>query len=67
MPKAAFIFNLPEESEEYRIAAMAADMHTVLWNLKEWLRNQIKYNGRNDLEEIRERLNGLLEAQDIYL
>ena len=41
--KATLTFNLPEESHEFDMATQGANMHSVLWEMDQWLRTQYKY------------------------
>ena len=41
--KAKLIFNLPEEQPEFEMATNGSKMHSVLWEMDQWLRAQYKY------------------------
>jgi hypothetical protein len=41
--KAILKFKLPEDSVEYELASKASSMHSVLWDMDQWLRAQYKY------------------------
>jgi hypothetical protein len=41
--KAILEFNLPEENIEFEMAVNASKMHSVLWQMDQWLRAQYKY------------------------
>ena len=36
-------FNLPEDHIEFEMAVNASKMHSVLWEMDQWLRSQYKY------------------------
>jgi hypothetical protein len=36
-------FNLPEEHIEFEMATNGSKMHSVLWEMDQWLRAQYKY------------------------
>lgn len=36
-------FNLPDEKIEYELFNDASKMHSVLWDLDQWLRSKTKY------------------------
>mgnify|MGYP003634608455 FL=1 len=36
-------FNLPEEQPEFEMATQGTSMHSVLWEMDQWLRAQYKY------------------------
>ena len=41
--KAILEFNLPEDSYEFGLATQGSNMHSVLWDMDQWLRAQYKY------------------------
>ena len=41
--QATLTFNLPEDSHEFDMATQGASMHSVLWEMDQWLRAQYKY------------------------
>lgn len=41
--KATLEFNLPEDQNEFILATKAADLQSVLWEMKQWLRSQTKH------------------------
>ena len=41
--KAQLTFNLPEDSHEFDMATQGASMHSVLWQMDQWLRGNIKH------------------------
>lgn len=41
--KAILEFNLPEDSHEFEVATKGGNMHSVLWDMDQWLRTQYKY------------------------
>ena len=43
MATATLSFELPEEHAEFRAATQAGEMHSVLWELDQYLRGQVKY------------------------
>lgn len=47
MPEAILKFTLPEERNEFELAFSAQKMYAVIWDFKEWLRNQLKHNPDN--------------------
>jgi hypothetical protein len=72
--KAIFKFNLPEEQDEYQMFIDANKMHSVLWEMKQWLRKETKYCADNisedtykAFEECREKLIELMNENNIEL
>jgi len=41
-------FNLPEDHIEFELAVNGPKMHSVLWEMDQWLRAQYKYMPDND-------------------
>jgi len=66
MPKAILEFNLPEEQEEYKLTLKAGDWMMVCSEMDNWLRNRIKYENRNDLQEVRDVLLGLMNEYEVH-
>lgn len=72
--KAILEFNLPEEQTEFENAVDAQKMLSVIWNMNQWLRKQIKY-APDDMskEELyaynlcRDELHSLLNENNINL
>jgi hypothetical protein len=50
--KAILEFNLPEDSVEYELANNAEKMHSVLWEMDNWLRAQYKYMPDEEYNEV---------------
>ena len=41
--KAILKFNLPDDQHEYAMATQGSAMHSVLWDMDQWLRSQTKH------------------------
>lgn len=41
--KAKLEFNLPDDSHEFEMAIKGAKMHSVLWEMDQWLRGNTKH------------------------
>ena len=67
MSKAILEFNLPEDQEEFSNASKAGAMLGVLWDFDQWLRSEIKYRDRNELQEVRDKFYEFLQADGIEL
>ena len=46
--KAILEFNLPEDHIEFEMAVNGSKMHSVLWEMDQWLRAQYKYMPDDD-------------------
>jgi len=60
-------FNLPEEENEFRQAMAATRYLTILIRIDEFLRSQIKYEEREELQEIRDKLWELINEYEVSL
>jgi len=50
--KAILEFNLPEDNVEYELVNNAGKMHSVLWEMDQWLRTQYKYMPDEEYNEV---------------
>jgi len=60
----------PEAKEQFRMACSAAAMYSALWDMDQYLREQVKYHEpdqRDDTYEIRERLHTIMSEHGITL
>ena len=62
--KAILKFNLPEDNQEFELAAKASKMYCTLWEFDQWLRGEIKYNGK-ELNEVRDKLREIMNDNHI--
>jgi threonine synthase len=65
--KAILEFTFPEDQDEHTDALNGASWKSVVWELDEWLRQRIRYENREDLQEIREKLFALRDVRDLLL
>ena len=72
--KATLEFNLPEDNYDYKLANNAQSMHTILWEMSQWLRSKVKYASDDMSEEeyrayenCRNELLRLLEEENVVL
>jgi hypothetical protein len=70
--KATLEFNLPEDNTEYELANNANKMYSVLWEMEQWLRSNIKHAPDNMSEDTynayikcREQLRELMNDENI--
>ena len=63
--KATLEFNLPEENQEFELMSKSLKMYSTLWDLDVWLRSEIKYNDKEHLEVVREKLRELMNDNRI--
>ena len=60
--KAILEFNLPEDNQEFKLAAKAQDWWNVCWQMDQWLRAQYKY--MPDEKYSKEKYDTYVEARD---
>ena len=60
-------FNLPEEAIEHLRCVKADSLYLSLWELDQYLREQIKYHEKNELQVVRDRLSGILFENGVGL
>ena len=65
--KAILEFDLPEDRDDHLLAVKAIDWYSVIWDLDQWLRDEIKYSGSVELVPAREKLHDLLRERGISL
>ena len=66
-------FNLPDDDHEFKMATSGASMHSVLWEMDQWLRAQYKYMPDSEYskdkyetyEKCRERLRELIMENNV--
>jgi hypothetical protein len=68
--KATLTFNLPEDEDKYCDAVNASKMHSILWDVDQWLRAKMKYEELSDgqydaFKETRDHLRRLLIEENI--
>jgi len=64
--KATLEFDLPEDKNGFDIACHAMDWALTVYDIDDWLRNQIKYSGK-DYGEIRDELWKTLEFRNLHI
>ena len=63
--KTTMVFSLPEEKTDFTLAINGSKMYCTLWELDQWLRSEIKYGGREELDEVRDKLRELMNDNHI--
>lgn len=66
MSKVSFEFNLPEETHEFKTCSKAVNFVSALCEIDQWLRQEIKYNDREDLQEIRDKVWEICSDNGVY-
>jgi hypothetical protein len=60
--KAKLEFNLPDDEHEFKMAIQGASMHSVLWEMDQWLRAQYKY--MSDTEHSDDKYDTFVKCRD---
>lgn len=65
--KAILEFNLPEDKEDFDFATNAVNYYSALCEFDQWLRSEYKYNGNEAMVEVREKLNEIINENNIKI
>ena len=65
--KAILEFNLPDDNCDFKIASNAMEWALSINELDDWLRSQIKYGDKDELQPVRDQLHEILESYNLNL
>ncbi len=65
--KATLEFNLPEEKEDFDFATNGFNYYMALVEMDEWLRREYKYNVKDEMWEVREKLREIILENNVKL
>ena len=65
--KAKLIFNLPEDQDDFNYATFGFNYYMALVEMDQWLRAEYKYNGKEDMYEVREKLNEIILENNVKI
>ena len=65
--KAILEFNLPEDKEDFDFATNAVNYYSALVEFDQWLRSEYKYNGNEPMFEVRQKLNEIINENNIKI
>lgn len=65
--KVTMEFDLPEERNELIGSIKSMSLFSVIWSMDQWLRGKIKYDNREEFEEVRQQLRDLLDTYTVNL
>ena len=65
--KAILEFNLPEDKENFDFATNGFNYYMALSEMDQWLRSEYKYNGKEEMYEVREKLNYFISENNVKL
>ena len=65
--KATLEYNLPEDRDDFNYANNGFNYYMALVEMDQWLRSEYKYNGKEDMYEVREKLNEIILENNVKL
>ena len=65
--KATLEYNLPDDQEEFNHATNGFNYYMALVEMDEWLRAEYKYNDKEELYEVREKLRQIILENNVKL
>ena len=65
--KATLEFNLPEDQEEFNHATNGFNYYHALWEMDQWLRSEYKYNGKEEMYEVRNKLRKIILENNVKI
>jgi hypothetical protein len=65
--KATLEFNLPEDQERFDFANNGINYYLALCEFDQWLRSEYKYNGKEEMYAVREKLNQIINDNNVKL
>ena len=65
--KATLEFNLPEDQDDFNYANNGFKYYMALVEMDEWLRSEYKYNGKEEMYEVREKLREIIFENNVKL
>lgn len=67
MPKVTLQFDLPDEREDFELAVNGSKLQAILSEFDNWLRGKIKYELKEEWQEVRDQLWELANDNQISL
>jgi hypothetical protein len=65
--KAILEFNLPEDKENFDLANNGLNYYSALFEFDQWLRSEYKYNNKEEMYEVRRKLNKIINENNIKI
>jgi hypothetical protein len=65
--KAILEFNLPEDKENFDLANNGLNYYSALFEFDQWLRSEYKYNNKEEMYEVRRKLNKIINENNITI
>ena len=65
--KATLEFNLPEDQDNCNYATFGFNYYMALVEMDQWLRSEYKYNGKEEMYEVREKLRQIIFENNVKI
>ena len=65
--KATLEYNLPEDQDDFNYAINAFNYYMALVEMDQWLRSEYKYNGKEEMYEVREKLREIIFENNVKI
>jgi hypothetical protein len=65
--KATLEFNLPEDRDDFNYATNGFNYYMALVEMDEWLRSEYKYNDKEEMYEVREKLREIILENNVKI
>ena len=65
--KATLEYNLPEDRDDFNYATNGFNYYMALVEMDEWLRSEYKYNGKEEMYEVREKLREIILENNVKI
>ena len=65
--KATLEYNLPEDQDDFNYANNGFNYYMALVEMDEWLRSEYKYNGKEEMYEVREKLREIILSNNVKI
>lgn len=65
--KALLEFNLPDDEREHYNAVNGSKAFSAMWDFDQWLRVEIKYQGEDSYQRVREQFRSILDEYNLKI
>ena len=65
--KAILEFNLPEDKEDFDFATNGFNYYSALIEMDQWLRSEYKYNNKEEMFAVSEKLNEIINENNVKI
>jgi hypothetical protein len=65
--KATLEYNLPEDRDDFNYANNGFNYYMALVEMDEWLRSEYKYNDKEEMYEVREKLRQIILDNNVKI